>query len=159
MIPAVATRSVVEAEMAAVNAWVASHPGWVADFTPDSLQLNLDTVHPAAGVPIRISADLSGYRAIPPAWRFTATPDGAAARFPTASTNNTIVTGSIFLEGQRVICAPWNRLAFKENDGPHQDWGALTNWTTAAPGYTHAEELADMVSQIALHLSLSPGVK
>lgn len=59
-----------------------------------------------------------------------------------------------------MICAPWNRLAYKEvNDkGPHDNWGGLTNWTDAAPGYTKADTLADMLSQIELHLSVSPGM-
>ncbi|MFC0028006.1 hypothetical protein ACFFMM_00510 [Micromonospora chaiyaphumensis] len=65
--------------------------------------------------------------------------------------------GSIF-HPNRLICAPWNRLAYAEHGGPHPDWGALTNWKTAGAGYTKADTLADMLSQIHLHLTLSPGM-
>lgn len=158
MIPATVTRSVVQTEMAAVTAWVARHPGWAARFDPDRLQLVVDAVHPAAGTSIRVTADLTGYRAVPPAWRFTDPTGGdGAGPFPTPGTSS-IVPGSIFHD-HKVICAPWNRLAFAEHGGPHQDWGALTNWVTAASGSTRAETLADMLSQVALHLSLSPGMR
>lgn len=156
VIPATATRSVVQAEMAAVTAWVARHPGWAAHFDPDTLQLVVNTVHPAVDVPIRITAHLNGYSAVPPAWQFTNPVGDGPGPFPIAG-SSTVIPGSIF-HGNKVICAPWNQLAYSEHNGPHADWGALTNWKSAAPDYTRAETLADMLSQIALHLSVSPGV-
>ena len=102
-----------------------------------------------------MAADLRGYRAIPPAWQFL---DPETHELPTAvfpqPGSHPMIQGSIF-HGNKVICAPWNRLAFQENGGPHGDWGALTNWTSAAPSYTRADTLADMLSQIELHLSVS----
>lgn len=37
--------------------------------------------------------------------------------------------GSAYFHGSGVICAPWNRLAYKEvnPNGPHSDW-QLSNW-------------------------------
>jgi hypothetical protein len=67
------------------------------------------------------------------------------------------VTGSIF-HPNRLICAPWSRPAYGEHGGPHSDWGGQTNWTSAATGYTKADTLADMLSQIAMHLAVSPGM-
>jgi hypothetical protein len=143
--------------MAAVTAWVARHPGWAARFAVDTLQLVVDVVHPVAQTPIRITADLTGYPAIPPAWQFTNPAGDGPGPFPAAG-SGTAVPGSIF-HGNKVICAPWNRLAFSELGGPHGDWGGLTNWRTTAVDCTRAETLADVLSQIALHLSVSPGVR
>jgi hypothetical protein len=157
VIPATVTRAVVANEMAAVAAWVARHPGWAAQYDDTSLQLVVDTTHPAKEVALRLTADLGGYRAIPPAWRVVDPSGGdGAVLFPQVGTTP-VVSSSIF-HPNRVICAPWNRLAYAEHGGPHGDWGALTNWLSAAFDSTKAETLADMLSQIRLHLSISPGV-
>jgi hypothetical protein len=67
------------------------------------------------------------------------------------------VPGSIF-HPNRLICAPWNRLAYGEHGGPHADWGGQTSWTSVGAGYTKGDTLGDMLSQIALHLAVSPGM-
>jgi hypothetical protein len=158
VIPTVVTRAVVAEELRAVLAWAARRPGWTVEFDEPGLRLIIRTVHPAAGTPLLIHADLHGYRAVPPAWRFLNpdTGEAAGAPFPQHGSRPPI-QGSIF-HGNRVICAPWNRLAYTEYNGPHGDWGGLANWTAAAPGYTKADTLADMLSQIALHLAVSPGI-
>lgn len=161
MIPTVITRAVVTEELPAVLAWAARRPGWTVAFDDPALHLDVTTIHPAVGAPLLIQADLQGYRAVPPAWRFLysdAAEQATASPFPLAGTHP-LIQGSIF-HSNRVICAPWNRLAYKENGagGLHDDWGGLANWTTAAAGHTRADTLADMLSQIALHLSVSPGM-
>lgn len=157
MIPTVVTRTVIAAELPAVSAWAARRPGWAMRLDDTQPLLVVDTSHPATSVAVRITADLTGYRAVPPAWSFVAPPVGPGTLLFPQPGNSTAVQGSIF-HSNRVICAPWNRLAYAEHGGPHGDWGALTNWTTAGTGSTKAETLADMLSQIDLHLSLSPGM-
>ena len=162
MIPTTVTRVVVAEEIPAVLAWAARRPGWAVEFDDAALRLNVKTVHPACGMALHVQADLQGYRAVPPAWRFLRLAlDGRETvtdPFPRAGAHPWI-QGSIF-HGNRVICAPWNRLAYVENGdkGMHGDWGGLTNWTNAAPGYTKADTLADMLDQIYQHLSASPGM-
>ncbi len=117
----------------------------------------IDGTHPVTDVPVRIIANLKGYRAIPPGWTFGA-PSGATAAAPFPERNTTTRgVGSIF-HPSRIICAPWNRLAYAEHNGPHADWGGLANWTSAGAGITKADTLADMVDQIFWHLSLSRGM-
>jgi len=159
VLPAVVTRAVVSDEFPAVLAWVEHHPGWAVEFDEETLHLVLRVSHPATGTQFVIDADLEGYRAVPPAWRFLPAGGGeaAGAPFPQAGTHP-LIPGSIF-HSNRVICAPWNRLAYKENNGPHEDWGALTGWMDVAVGYTKADALADMLSQIDVHLAVSPGVQ
>jgi hypothetical protein len=162
MIPTTVTRVVVAEELPAVLAWAARSPGWIVAFDESALHLNVKTAHPVCGTPLHINADVQEYPAIPPAWRFLpADPDvqtTVAGPFPQAGTHP-LIQGSIF-HSNRVICAPWNRLAYKQNGdgGIHEDWGGLTNWRNAAVGYTKADTVADMLSQIALHLSVSPGM-
>jgi hypothetical protein len=153
---------VVAGELPAVLAWAAHRPGWTVQFDDPALHLNVNTVHPACGTALYIRADLRGYRAVPPGWRFLH-PDldaqpTATHPFPQAG-QHLRIQGSIF-HGNRVICAPWNRSAYKENgnEGLHEDWGGLANWTNAAAGYTKADTLADMLDQIYQHLSASPGM-
>lgn len=156
MIPTVVTAAVIAAELPALEAWAARRPGWTVCVQDTQPVLVLDAVHPVSGTSVRITADLSEYPAVPPAWRFVDPADGPSAPFPQAGSNG-VVTGSIF-HSNRVICAPWNRLAYAEQSGPHGDWGALTNWKSAGQGYTKADTIADMLSQIHLHLSMSPGM-
>jgi hypothetical protein len=142
MIPTVVTAAAVDAEFPAVTAWAARRPGWTIWYDATTLTLYAGTVHSVTSQPITITADLTGYRAVPPAWTITG-PDGT---FPTAG-QIPGVPGSI-----------WNRLAYGEHGGPHADWGGQTSWTSVGAGYTKGDTLGDMLSQIALHLAVSPGM-
>ena len=63
------------------------------------------------------------------------------------------------LPWNRVICAPWNRLAYKENGGgPPRGLGRDDQLDQRGAGYTKADTLADMLDQIYQHLSASPGM-
>lgn len=157
MIPTAVTRAVVAEEMVAVTAWAGRRPGWAPRFDDAELLLVVEGIHPVTQVPVRVIADLDGYRAVPPAWTFAA-PPGSSAATPFPEPNTTPGgPGSIF-HPNRIICAPWNRLAYAEHKGPHADWGGLANWTSAGGDVTKAHTLADMLDQIYLHLSLSKGM-
>jgi hypothetical protein len=60
--------------------------------------------------------------------------------------------GSGYFHGSGVICAPWNRLAYKQCDprGPHRDWG-LANWITN-PNTGQTTTLSAMVLRISVEL-------
>ncbi|HVT70443.1 MAG TPA: hypothetical protein VHF26_22040, partial [Trebonia sp.] len=105
---------------------------------------------------IRLHADLAGYRALPPAW--TVIPPDATApatyRFPAGGTLPGGV-GSVF-HNSKVICAPFNRLAYQQHAGPHSDWGGPAAWLSVR-GHVRATTLAEMLAQIIMHLRYSPG--
>jgi hypothetical protein len=67
--------------------------------------------------------DCSGYPVQPPAWHWC-DPEGIRTDRPADRPH-----GSGFLHTSGVICAPWNRLAYKSVDprGPHADW-AIGDW-------------------------------
>jgi hypothetical protein len=156
-VPKDVTVAVVEDELAAADAYARRH-GWSLAWLKDDLVLLLDGRHPADQSVIRWRADVAGYRAVPPAWScFQRDEHGAFnSRFPKGGTVPGGV-GSIF-HSSGVICAPFNRLAFKEHSGPHGDWGGPADWLKVR-GNVRATVLAEMIAQIVAHLKYSPGWK
>jgi hypothetical protein len=155
MARATVTRAVLAAETAAITTWAARH-GWDVRIDEDGLTLEAGTVHPASQATIVFHADLDGYPALPPAWTCRdSAGEVTPSAFPLPGTRPG-VSGSIFHPGL-VICAPWNRLAYATHGGPHNDWGDLTGWKTVSGGHSQAHTLPDMLTALALHLSVSPG--
>lgn len=146
----------VEAELPAVRQYAERH-GWKAAWDPEVLRLTFEGTHPGDGTSLRIVADVSGYRGLPPSWTFDAPASGKAAPFPRPGKLRG-GAGSIF-HGSRRICAPFNRLAYKQHDGPHGDWGGPANWLQVQKNrHVRANRLADMLAVIVGHLHASPGV-
>jgi hypothetical protein len=96
---------------------------------------------------------LEDYDVLPPAWRFidprTAGVIGQAA-YPRP-------VGNSVLHGNGVICAPWNRLAYQVDGGPHGDWGPTTGWKMPRSGYTQALTIPDMLDRIHREVKRSRG--
>lgn len=65
-----------------------------------------------------LKVDCTNYPALPPAWRWF-DPRSGQCDAPGATPK-----GSGYFHSNGVICAPWNRLAYKQQDprGPHGDW-------------------------------------
>ncbi len=117
--PTVAELTVAD-ELAAIREIAASR-GW-AFREIDSLHFCLgfqasDTSH------FHLLVDCAGYPVQPPAWDWCDDAGGLTNR-PTDRPS-----GSGFLHPNGVICAPWNRLAYKPVDprGPHRDW-TIGDW-------------------------------
>ena len=151
LVPLEVTAAFMEDESAALLR-CASRWGWAIEIDVDDLVIKFRMSHPADGTPLVLDADLTSYRAIPPAWRFvddsgSSTPDS----FPAPGEK------SIF-HSNLVICAPWNRLAYKELGGPHDgDWVGPTNWLNIT-NVTRAVTLPDMAAIVRAHLHASPGM-
>jgi hypothetical protein len=144
----------VEAELDAAREWATRH-GWTLDWDPDKLLLRAATYHPPAHRLVELVAETDGYRACPPIWKFvTAGTDEATPHaFPAAGQQAGI--GSIF-HPNAVICAPWNRLAYFEHGGPHNNWSGPGAWLQVQEG-TIAHTIPDMLAIIDVHLRASPG--
>lgn len=150
--------AILRSEAGAVETW-AVRRGWNVLIDYDALSLLAVTSHPLQpDLKITFKADVSKYRANPPTWTCL---DGAGQSTRTAyPAGGSIPNGpqsSIFHPGA-FLCAPWSALAYKENAGPHSDWGPLFNWLNAPPPSSQAHTLADMLATIALHLEGSPGM-
>lgn len=87
-----------------------------------------------------------GYPGTPPAWRWWNPETGACDQ--AADTPR----GSGYFHSSKRICAPWNRLAYKQVDdqGPHGDW-QLSTWMTN-PKTGSCTTLAAMALRIAVEL-------
>ena len=146
--------AIVNEELPPADAYALRH-GWVLRWHAEELFLLAETFHPANGDPFRLRADLDNYKAQPPVWR-SIVPGSldVVGKFPAAGPPLPGMA-SIF-HTQRLICAPFSRLAFKEYGGPHQDWNGDGNWLQVRGNVT-ATTLAEMIAQITVHLARSPG--
>lgn len=151
-VPRSVTIATVEEELPAVTAYAQRH-GWAVNWDTEQIQLTFDGKHPADATPIRIVAAVEGYKALPPAWTFE-DPAGKRSLFPKPGPVNG--KSSIF-HSRRVICAPFNRLAYVQHSGPHSNWGGPENWLEVR-GHIRATTLANMLASILGHLKASPGV-
>jgi hypothetical protein len=123
VVPKRVTQILVESEARIVDSW-AQRNGWTVKINLERLEIIAEVPHPKDNDPLFLHGDLSGYRAIPPAWRFVDESGNVTkAAFPAAGPVNG--KSSIF-HGNVVICAPFNRLAYKVAGGPHEDWGEWT---------------------------------
>lgn len=152
MLPTVVVDAVLDDQVPSAQAWADRH-GWALHFDRPSRTLTVQTVHPKTNDPLTFRADLDDYNRLPPMWSCRA--GGQGARLWPSPGNRANVSGSIW-HPNKLICAPWNRLAFADHGGPHGDW-TLTNWQEVT-GYTLADTLADMLDQLRLHLAASPGL-
>jgi hypothetical protein len=157
-LPEAVVRAHVESEMPAALAWAARH-GLEADGDGEALELRVRMTS-SGGEPYLLEGRFDSYRAIAPAWRFlhpdTGEPAGGAA-FPHPAPSSP--WGTVLLTGGPagpVICAHFNRLAYGEHNGPHPDWGPVTNWPNVAPGQARADTIAGMVDRIYRDVWLSP---
>jgi hypothetical protein len=154
MVPAAVTVAILEQELPAAHRWAARH-AWALEVDLAALRLITITHHPADRTELVLVGEFTGYRAVPPAWRFVdpATGQPSPRAFPAPGPSP---SGSIFHASLLLLCAPWNRLAYAEAGGPHGDWGAAVDWLNAR-NYTQAHTIADMLATVESHLRSSPG--
>lgn len=150
-LPPTMVRASVEEELDAAHALAGRH-GWDLLWMPNDLCLRATTYHDPVSRLVEVKVEVDGYPAIPPAWSFVrpGTEESGAAFFPAP------FPGSIF-HGNVVICAPWNRLAYSEHGGPHNNWSGPTSWLQVA-GVTQARTIPDMLAALDSHLRRSPGM-
>lgn len=152
MLPAHVTLAVIDDELPSARRW-AEQNGWDVTFDAATLILDAHGSHPADRRPLRLTAGVDGYRALPPSWRFVdpATGEATAATTP----NRGIRQGqSSIIYGVGVICAHFSRTAYA--GGPHAaDWEA-SQWEEITGG-VQAHNLAQMLAVIDDHLHWSTG--
>ncbi len=158
VIPKSVTQAVIVEQSPAITAWATRHD-WDIDIDLAGLRLDARTTHPALpGTTVHFCAELDSFTALPPAWTCLDPDDVVGSSAYPAPPQGANPLGASIFHPQPCICAPWNRLAYAVNSGPHSDW-ALTSWKTAAPGNSHAIQLPEMLSQLHIHLLQSPGMQ
>jgi len=153
LVPERVSRALLEHEAVGASAW-ADRTGWRLVVDLENLQVTADLQHPREG-PMRLVGEFNDYKAIPPAWRFVdpETATETPASYPSPGPMK--VGGSIF-HSKPVICAPFNRLAFSTQGGPHSDWQGESAWLRVV-GHVRATTLGEMLVVIDYHLATSPG--
>lgn len=156
-VPKEVTIVTVEEELPGIESYARRHK-WEIEWDKDTLTLTFTGQHPNDGTKMQVIAELQGYRALPPAWIFR---DPCAINhekifFPEPGTSRG-VHGSIF-HGSNRICAPFNRLAYREHGGPHGDWCGPECWLNVK-NHIRENKIAGMFASIIGHLKASPGMK
>lgn len=128
-------------------------------WVPEGLEIRVTLTQPDSGELFYLRGRFDNYRAVAPAWVFTDaewTAEPGPQFFPRPAPTP-LGAPSVF-HAQPVICAPFNRLAYKEHNGPHPDWGGPAQWLTAGvAGQVTAHYLGDMVSVIYQHFVVTRG--
>jgi len=157
LVPFEHTRIVVEHELEGAQAWGERH-GVLLDWLSDCLQLRVTLIQPVTEAPYFLRAELKEYRALPPVWTFTDPEWQGTSRpfnFP-KGVQATFGSSMFIIHNQiAVICAPFNRLAYADQSGPHGDWGGPPNWLNAGSAHIHAEAIGDMLQAIYRDFSLT----
>jgi len=155
VVPKDVSQILVRAEEPIILSW-AKRNGWKVAIDIDRLKIAAEVNHPKDETTLLLDGDLTDYRAVPPAWRFVDESGNVTkSAFPAAGS---VVDGkSSIFHPNLVICAPFNRLAYKEANGPHGDWGESTGWLEVTRDFAAAYSLAEMLSIIDVHLRFSPG--
>jgi hypothetical protein len=156
MVPANVTIACVEAELAGAEAWLVRHVV-SHKFDRESLVFEAVMTHPATGKALRLVGDMNGYKAVPPAWTFVDhdTNEPRQSAWPKGEPLPENAGSSIFIlhRKQSVVCAPFNRLAYKDANGVHANWGNSSGWLQLqGPKHVKATTIGEMLAVIDLHL-------
>jgi hypothetical protein len=156
------TLIIVSQEFISAAAWAKRH-NLQLDWIPDKLELHVPLTQAETGLEFYLAAKFPDYKELPPFWNFCSgdwTPSDEKMCFPRpiAPLNGTIA--SVFHlqnPNKAVICAPFNRLAFAEHEGPHTDWGGSAKWQACAPQHVRATTIGDMLNVIWMHFQVTKG--
>lgn len=160
IVPEAVSRGVLELELLGAEAWATAH-GWALEADPNALRVQVHLQHPRDRGQLLLTGEFDDYKALPPAWRFVdpETREPTPASFPRGGPfpqdSALAGKGSIFHD-QRVICAPWNRLAYAKHAGPHGDWGEPVGWLNVRGDMPRATTVGQMLAVVYTHLRASP---
>jgi hypothetical protein len=161
VIPTDDTIIVVESELEGVMAW-STRQAVPVEWLPEALELRATFTQPGTNDRFFVRGRFQDYKELPPLFTFTGEDWVTEGNiyFPKPMLAPTPWGGaSMFIQhaGRAVICAPFNRLAFAQLQGPHPDWGHPEQWQTAAPQHVHAVEIADMLQVVARDITHTHG--
>ena len=144
IVPPEVSLAILEGELPGARRW-AEDLGITIRWDAEALSVCAEFVHPRSGDTFYLRGRFNEYRALPPVWEFCSADWGEAEKkefYPKP------VAGGTLFHPHGVICAHFNRRAYRILGGPHGDWGDATQWTTVAKGYIKAHTLVDMLQAI-----------
>ena len=150
MVDANSTRIILEAEVKIARDWAARN-GIQFEWLPEVLEIRVELRQGDSQERFYLKGQFPDYRELPPKWFFVDcswsettervnAPRGVQTRFGP----------SIFNEHnlRPVICAHFNRLAYQQEGGLHQDWTDEASWLSIGGQYVRATNLAEMLQII-----------
>ena len=150
MLPARVTAAAFGSEIEGAHEW-ARRAHVKLEVEPQQQLVRAVFVRETSGEEFFLQGRFDGYKEMPPVWEWCDSKwsePGNRRLSPEAA--RTPYGSSMFLDqaDKAIICAPFNRLAFKANGGPHGNWGELSHWMTAGDGYVYAVTIGDMLHSI-----------
>lgn len=151
-VPTEITLVEIQEEIQAASAWC-ERKGLNLEWYPDKLEVRLALCQKNSGEFYYLKGLFYDYKEEPPIWVFTdenwsytkLTDQVDKTNFPKGEPTD---FGSSIFHPNAVICAPFNRLAYKIYKGPHADWGTTAQWLLAARDYVTGDTIGDMLSII-----------
>ena len=153
MLPYVVSNAALKAELPAALAWANRHGIDLITQCSAELIIRAIMVQERGGERFFLQGAFDDYKELPPVWDWWdedwSTNKGRNLS-PKPVPDGTPFGSSMFLErnNKGVICAPFNRLAYKGYDGLHPEWSDPAHWMTTAPQYVTAHTVADMLHSI-----------
>lgn len=135
------TRAHVEEELEEVREWTERH-GWVIRWRHDQLLLDVTMRSVIDDEQYELEVSLRDYRALPPIFEFirpTTGERGTHCCYPRG--------GRGYFHGKPVLCAPWNRKAYRELGGPHADW-AMSQWQSYRPNHVRLGDMLSLIQEL-----------
>lgn len=146
-VPTEITKLEIEEEIRAAEAWAKRHEipfEWIEE----RLELQVVFTQPVSNDLYYLQGLFDDYREIPPRWIFTDSSWSDQVKKQNFPKGESTPFGSSIFHSNGVICAPFNRLAYNDYNGPHSDWGSPAQWPNAARDKVVADTMGDMLSAI-----------
>ena len=143
------TRALLEEEAPGLLAW-ARRKGWGFHIDYEKLFLVAWFPHPVDRGLLVLEVDVTDYKALPPVWRFLDIGSGKETKHAFPKGHDSLLNGS------KLICAHWSRLAYSDLGGPHANWNGPSKWLDVREG-TLALSLGEMFAVLHGRVQLSPG--
>ena len=151
MLPDVVVDAAIADQLPGAIAWAERHRVALTSLFPERRVVRAVLLQNGSGEEFFLQAEFEDYPALPPIWTWcdaSWSATGSVALSPQGQT--TPFGSSMFMvhSGNATICAPFNRLAFASDGGPHSDWGAPAQWITAGGRHVCARTIGDMLNAI-----------
>ena len=160
MLPTTVTAAAMADELPGAMAWAKRHQIAMDTRLIADHILRAVLVQPTSSETFYLQGTFGDYKAYPPIWEWYNENWSSTEELHLSPHSGAGPFGSsMFIQhgGRGLICAPFNRLAYADHNGPHPDWGNPAQWTTAGQGYVHAVTIGDMLSSIFRDLRFSDG--
>ena len=160
MLPHAVTDAVIEGELPGAIAWANRHQIALDTRLIPQRILRAVLMQEDGGEKFYLQGNFDDYKELPPIWDWR-DQNWSNSGQPTLSPDlqDSPFGGSMFIRhsDQGIICAPFNRLAYGTNDGPHSEWGSPAQWMTTGQEYVYAVTIGDMLQSILRDFRLTKG--